>query len=70
MQVAVLTEKGFELREQPVPEYGPDEALVRTLSCGICSGEAHVCGGDAEQHTVRPVLSRSAQNALAARSRG
>jgi len=41
MRVAVLTEKGFALREAPVPECGPGQVLVRTLACGICSGEVY-----------------------------
>lgn len=42
MQVAVLTEKGFELREAPMPECGPGQVLIRTVACGICSGEVYV----------------------------
>ena len=42
MQVAVLTEKGLELREAPIPECGPGQVLVRTVACGICSGEVYV----------------------------
>jgi NADPH:quinone reductase-like Zn-dependent oxidoreductase len=46
MQVAVLTERAFELREQPVPECGPGEVLVHAVACGICSGQVHVYGGE------------------------
>ncbi|NOY55686.1 MAG: zinc-binding dehydrogenase [Actinobacteria bacterium] len=30
----------IRVEERPVPEIGPDEALVRTLACGLCAGEA------------------------------
>lgn len=30
----------IRVEERPVPEIGPDEALVRMLACGLCAGEA------------------------------
>ena len=30
----------IRVEDRPVPEIGPDEALVRTLACGLCAGEA------------------------------
>jgi len=39
VKVAVLTEKGFALREQETPKCGPGDVLVKTLSCGICGGD-------------------------------
>jgi len=39
MQLAVLTKNGFQIRERAVPECGPEQVLVKTLSCGICEGD-------------------------------
>ncbi len=30
----------IRIEERPVPEIGPDEALVKTIACGLCAGEA------------------------------
>ena len=30
----------IRLEERPVPEIGPGEALIRTIACGLCGGEA------------------------------
>ena len=38
MRFSVLTEKGHaEVRERPLPEIGPHQALVRQLACNICT---------------------------------
>ena len=39
MKTAVLTSKGFDLREEATPTCGPGEVLVKTLACGICGGD-------------------------------
>lgn len=39
MKAAVLTPKGFELREEAVPKCGPEQVLVRTSGCGVCEGD-------------------------------
>ena len=41
MKVAILTEKGFEIREADRPECGPGEVLVRASACGICEGDIY-----------------------------
>ena len=42
MKMAVLTPNGFELHETAVPAIAGDEVLIRTLACGICSGDVFV----------------------------
>ena len=43
---AVLTAPGkFELRDVPVPEVGPDDALIRIDRCGICGTDIHIFNG-------------------------
>jgi threonine dehydrogenase-like Zn-dependent dehydrogenase len=39
MKAAVLTRKGFEIREKGIPSCGPDEVLVKTVACGVCEGD-------------------------------
>ena len=42
MRVAVLTKTGFEIQEVEIPSIGDDEVLIKTLSCGVCSGDVFV----------------------------
>jgi propanol-preferring alcohol dehydrogenase len=48
MRAAVLTAFGqpLELRELPIPEPGPGEALVKLEACGVCHSDRHVQAGD------------------------
>jgi len=48
MRAAVLTAFGqpLELRELPIPEPGPGEALVKLEACGVCHSDRHVQFGD------------------------
>ena len=42
MRASVLTgPQTIELQERPVPEPGPDEALVRVGSVGVCGSDVH-----------------------------
>lgn len=41
MKVAILTEKGFDIREADRPECGPGGVLVRASACGICEGDTY-----------------------------
>jgi threonine dehydrogenase-like Zn-dependent dehydrogenase len=46
MQIALLEAPGrFTVTERPIPEIGPDEILVRTSSCGICTSEIELWRG-------------------------
>ena len=42
MKAAVLTIDGFELRELDIPVVGDDEVLIKTVACGVCSGDVFV----------------------------
>lgn len=46
MRAAVLVRPHrFELREVPVPEVGPDDALIRVTRTGICGTDLHIFNG-------------------------
>ena len=46
MRVAVLPEpERFELRDEPTPEIGPDEVLLRVAACGVCASELDLYRG-------------------------
>lgn len=46
MQAAYLVEPGrFDLREVPVPEPGPNEALIKIARTGICGTDMHIFHG-------------------------
>ncbi|MDJ0754727.1 MAG: zinc-binding dehydrogenase [Ardenticatenaceae bacterium] len=42
MKAAVLTTAGFEIQEAPKPSIADHEVLVKTLACGVCSGDVFV----------------------------
>ncbi|MEM7029563.1 MAG: zinc-binding dehydrogenase [Chloroflexota bacterium] len=42
MKVAVLTETGFEIQEHDNPTCQDDEVLIKTIACGVCSGDVFV----------------------------
>ena len=41
MKVAILTERGLEIRQADLPECAPGEVLVRASACGICEGDTY-----------------------------
>lgn len=46
MRIAALVEPGrFEIRDEPVPDIGPDELLVRVAACGVCASELDMFRG-------------------------
>lgn len=46
MRAAVLTApRRFEVREVPMPEVGPDDALIRVTRTGICGTDLHIWNG-------------------------
>ena len=44
----------FETVEEPVPEYGPKDVLVRVAACGVCGTDVHIYHGDKGSAEVRP----------------
>ncbi len=42
MKTAVLTPHGFEIEESPLPPVGDEQVLIRTLACGVCTGDLFV----------------------------
>ena len=42
MKAAVLTVDGFRLENEALPAIGDNEVLVKTVGCGICTGDLFV----------------------------
>jgi alcohol dehydrogenase len=54
MKATVFVEPGrIELRERPVPEIGPGEALIRVTTTTICGTDVHILKGE---YPVKPGL--------------
>jgi L-iditol 2-dehydrogenase len=46
MRIAVLEAPGrFQLREEALPDVGPDEVLLRVAACGVCASELDIFAG-------------------------
>lgn len=48
MSAAVLAQAAFEMREIDVPTFGAGEVLVRTVACGVCTGDLYLYENRAE----------------------
>ncbi len=47
MKAAVFVRPGkIELREKPIPEVGPTDALVRVTTTTICGTDVHILKGE------------------------
>lgn len=46
--------KGFEVREIPIPEPKEGEVLIRVAACGICGTDVHIYHGDKGSAEVTP----------------
>jgi threonine dehydrogenase-like Zn-dependent dehydrogenase len=42
LKAAILSHDGFKIRELDVPVVGDDEVLIKTIACGVCSGDLFV----------------------------
>ena len=42
MKQAILDHRGISIVESSVPEYSDRQILVKTISCGVCSGDLHL----------------------------
>jgi 2-desacetyl-2-hydroxyethyl bacteriochlorophyllide A dehydrogenase len=55
MQVAVVTGPGqVELREETVPEPGPEQLVVEVAACGLCTMERRLFAGEKKVYPVAP----------------
>ena len=55
MKAAVFTGVGtFEIQERPIPEIGPEDALVKVAACGVCGTDVHIYHGDPASAPVKP----------------
>ncbi len=74
MKAAVLTEvkKPLEIKEVPIPEFGPDEVLVRVLACGVCRTDLHIVDGELPSpklplipgHQIVGIVERAGRNVV------
>jgi propanol-preferring alcohol dehydrogenase len=46
----------LELRDRPIPEYGPDQVLIRVTACGVCRTDLHVFDGDLTEPKLPLIL--------------
>ena len=46
MKAARLEDGTLHIRDLPVPEPGPDEALVHMYAAGVCHSDLHLARGD------------------------
>jgi threonine dehydrogenase-like Zn-dependent dehydrogenase len=47
MKAAVFVEKGrIELTDKPIPDVGPNDALVRITTTTICGTDVHILKGE------------------------
>lgn len=47
MKAAVFVEPGrIELREKPIPEVGPTDALIKVTTTTICGTDVHILKGE------------------------
>ena len=58
MNVAMLTKKGFELQQAPIPQIGTDDVLIKTIGCGICESDVfkYRCAMEKGQLTEEKIL--------------
>jgi len=49
-------DKAVEIRDVPVPSYGPEECLVKVKYCGICGSEIHMYHGQLNVLARPPVI--------------
>lgn len=57
MRAAVLARYGkFEWKEMPLPEFGPEEALIRVRYAGICGTDQHIFRGEMDGRTRVPMI--------------
>ena len=55
MQVAVVTGPGaVELRDEPIPRLGPEDALIEVSTCGLCTMERRLFDGTKPIYPVAP----------------
>ena len=47
MQAAVLNQfkTPLEIKEVPIPRPGPDDILVKLITCGVCHTDLHFING-------------------------
>ncbi len=44
----------FEIREEPIPEIGAEDVLVKVAACGVCGTDVHIYYGDKGSAPVHP----------------
>ena len=64
MESAFLTPNGFDLRDISIPEPGDHEILVKTIGCGVCSGDIHTYRVRSERVTGEMMLGHEASGVI------
>lgn len=68
MKALVLTEYNrFEIQEQPVPEIGPDEVLLKVAACGICGSDVHGMDGSSGRRLPPIIMGHEAAGEIVRR---
>jgi len=47
MKAAVVTSftEPLEIKQVPIPQVGPNDILVKNISCGVCHSDLHLAKG-------------------------
>lgn len=65
MKALLLTEyKKLELTDMPVPEFGPEEVLIRVRACGICGSDVHGFDGSTGRRQPPIVMGHEASGVI------
>ena len=66
MKALVLTAYNrFEILEQPIPEIGPEDVLLRVAACGICGSDVHGMDGSTGRRQPPIIMGHEAAGAIA-----
>ena len=66
MNALLLTEyKKLEMVDFPVPQFGPDEVLVRVRACGICGSDVHGFDGSSGRRNPPLIMGHEASGEVA-----
>lgn len=65
MKALLLTEyKKLQLTDIPVPEFGPEEVLIRVRACGICGSDVHGFDGSTGRRIPPVVMGHEASGVI------
>jgi len=62
--------RSFHYRDMPVPEFGPEEVLVKVEACGICGSDVHGIDGSTGRRIPPVVMGHESAGRIAAAGSG